>query len=248
MDEIKILFDTLSQEEAEELLREIEVPSDRELSSQIKKRLGLKEKGRIKLFTTKFILPAAALCAVIASAIVFNINSAKRPETTTLPSVSYTQPASPVENPLMVAISSGDEGLIENLLTLPGLISQETLDFAMNFSDILSYRTLHEIALSAKESLGSTGLDALVESALFGDSKRALEELKKREGMLMTPFEKLAFFFAVAFCNSEVVDEFVSKGYDVNTTDRQGNSIYAIAEKYGNEENMQYAVSRGIDS
>ena len=248
MDEMEMLFSSLSPEEMEELIREIDAPCDKELSSRIKSRLGIKGKGKLKLFTPKRILPVAAvLCAVIASAVAFTLSNTNNPEVTA-PASETTIVVSPVDNPLMLAISSGDDSLVAKLLSLPGLISKETLGFAMNFSDLLSYETLHEIALSAKEALGSTGLDSLVESALFGDSERALEELKKREGMLMTPLEKLAFFFAVAFCDSEVVDEFVSMGYDVNSRDSKGNSIYAIAEKYGNEDNMKYAIEKGISN
>lgn len=249
MDEMEILFDSLNAEEMEELIKNIDIPQNEELSAQIKERLNITKKKSTVFFTPKFIIPmAAALCAVIASAVAFTLQVSKKPEITAPTTTAYTEPAVPLENPLMLAISSGDEGLITSLLTLPELVSQETLGFAMNFSNLLSYETLHEIALSVKENLGSTGLDTLVESTVFGDSQRALEELRKRDGILMTPLERLAFFFAVAFCDSEVVDEFVRMGYDINSTDSQGNSIYAIAKKYGNQENVQYAISKGIIS
>ena len=248
MDEMNILFDELSAEELEQLICAIEVPEDKELSERIRNQLGINKKAKIISIPKRYIASvAAAVCFLIASLTVFAVRTQKVPEAvTTENATTVTQASAPAENPLMVAISIGDEDLIAKLLSLPSLISQETLEFALNFSNLLSYDTLHEIALSARETLGSTGLDSLLESSIFGDSKKALEELKKRDQLLMTPFEKLAFFFAVAFCDSEVVDEFINKGYDINFKDAQGNSIYAIAEKYSNEENMQYAISKGI--
>lgn len=250
MDEMEMLFSELSAEELDELLKNIEVPEDKELSENIAHRLGVTKKAKIINLPAKYIVSvAASVCFLIASLVIFAVRTHKPPEAT-LPSETsaITQAVPPAENPLMVAISIGDEDLISKLLTLPGLISQEALEFALNLSELLSYDTLHQIALSVQKNLGSTGLDGLLESSIFGDSQRALEELRKRDKLLMTPFEKLAFFFAVAFCDSEVVDEFINKGYDINFRDAQGNSIYAIAEKYGNEENMQYAVSKGITS
>ncbi len=249
MDEMEMLFSELSPQELDELLTNIDIPEDKALSERIGNRLGVTKKANIINLPARYIVSvAAAVCFLIASLTVFTVRTNKSPEAA-IPSdttSTVTQVSAPAENPLMVAISTGDEDLITRLLSLPGLISREALEFALNLSEHLSYDTLHQIALSVKENLGSTGLDGLLESSIFGDSQRALEELRKRDKLLMTPFEKLAFFFAVAFCDSEVVDEFISKGYDINFKDAQGNSIYAIAEKYGNEENMQYAISKGI--
>lgn len=248
MDEMEMLFSCLDEKEADGLLKGIEAEENPAFAQSVKNRLGITEskKARVVSFPVRKILPvAAAFILVVALAVTFGLtrNGVQTAPTTTAPTT--TQPA-PTENPLMVAISSGNEELIPKLLSLPGLITQETLDFALNFANLLSYDTLHEIAMSVRESLGTTGLDGLVEAALLGDSQKVLDELKKRDQMLMTPFEKLAFFFAVAFCDSEAVDEFVKCGYDINEKDASGNSIYAIAEKYGNTDTMQYALSKGI--
>ena len=247
MDDMEKLFSCLDEKEADELIKKISAEENPAFAASVKNRLGITESKKAKVipFPAKRIIPvAAAFILVIALAVTFGLTRDKVPTATTA-APTTTQPA-PVENPLMIAISSGNEELIPRLLSLPGLISQETLDFALNFSNLLSYDTIHEIALSVRESLGTTGLDSLIESALFGDSQKVLEELHKRDEMLMTPFEKLAFFFSVAFCDSEVVDEFIRCGYDINEKDASGNSIYAIAEKYGNTDNMQYALSKGI--
>lgn len=248
MDEMEMLFSCLDEKEADGLLKGIEAEENPAFAQSVKNRLGITEskKARVVSFPVRKILPvAAAFILVVALAVTFGLTrkGVQTAPTTTAPTT--TQPA-PTENPLMVAISSGNEELIPKLLSLPGLITQETLDFALNFANLLSYDTLHEIAMSVRENLGTTGLDGLVEAALLGDSQKVLDELKKRDQMLMTPFEKLAFFFAVAFCDSEAVDEFVKCGYDINEKDASGNSIYAIAEKYGNTDTMQYALSKGI--
>ncbi len=248
MDDMELLFSCLDEKEAELLLKDIDEPSDKELSLAIKKRIGINEKSNIKAFPLKTLLPfAAAFIFVLTFAVTFVIKNdsfpAKQP--TTLP-VTTEQP--PEDNPLMVAISTGNDDIIQKLLSVPGVITKETLDFALNFSNLLSYDTIHEIALSVRDSLGATGLDGLVEAALMGDSQKVITELDNRKEMAMTPFEKLAFFFSVAFCNSETVEKFVNRGYNINMKDSSGNSIYAIAEKYGNESTMNYAISMGITS
>lgn len=249
MDEMEMLFSLLNEEEADMLLSSIEEPCDPELSRKIKQRMGIKDKkAEIRAFPVKKILPfAAVLCVVLICAVAFAVKG-RMPHTVQPTQPPSTTQAAPAENPLMAAISTGDEDIIQKLLSVPGVITRETMDFALNLSNRLSYNTLHQIAVSVRESLGSTGLDTLVESALLGDSQKALQELKTREEMTMTPFEKLAFFFAVAFCDREVVEEFVARGYDINIKDASGNSIYAIAEKYGNEDTKQFAVSQGITS
>lgn len=249
MDEMEKLFSCLSEQELSLLLKNVDEPQNSELGAAIKNRIGIKEQTKIKAFPFKTILPfAAVFCVVFAFALTLGLKNHILPLPTEPTAVPTTTQQPPEDNPLMTAISNGNDDIIQKLLSVPGVITKETLDFALNFSNLLSYDTLHQIALTVRESLGSTGLDGLVESALLGDSEKVIKELSTREKMTMTPFEKLAFFFCVAFCDSETVDEFVSRGYDINTKDASGNSIYAIAEKYGNEDTKQYAVSKGITS
>ena len=120
------------------------------------------------------------------------------------------------------------------------------LNYAVNCTSFLSYTVIKEIAAAVKNVFGSTGLDPLLENTLIGNSEKALEELEKCDKMLMTPNEKLAFFFSVAFCDSDVVEAFCEKGADLSSTDAAGNSVLQIAEKYGNAENEKYARDQGI--
>lgn len=248
MDEMEMLFFCPDEQETDLLLKNIEEPENPVLSQAIKNRIGIEEKAEIKSFPLKKILPFAAMfIIVLGCALTFGTKTPLITTTVATTEATTTQQP-PQTNPLMEAISTGNDDIIPTLLSLPGLITKETLDFALNFTNRLSYNTIHDIAVSVRESLGSTGLDGLVEKALLGDSTGVIQELSLREEMTMSPFEKLAFFFSVAFCDREVVEAFVNRGYDIHATDASGNSIYAIAEKYGNEDTMEYAVSMGITS
>lgn len=249
MDEMEILFSCLDEEELEYLLKDIDPPADKELSRRVKNRLGIEEDTKIRYFPIKTLLPfAAVFIAFLAFAVTFIVNNDLFPSVQPSTSAVTATEQPPEYNPLMQAISTGDDDIIQKLLSVPGVITKETLDFALNFSSLLSYDTLHQLAVSVRDSLGATGLDGLVEAALMGDSQKVITELDTRKEMTMNPFEKLAFFFSVAFCDSETVEKFVSRGYDINMKDASGNSIYAVAEKYGNEDTMQYAISKGITS
>ncbi len=248
MDDMEMLFSCLDEEEAELLLKDIDIPADPQLSSAIKTRLGIEEKRKSLSLSLKKVLPFAAVFFItFALALSLGIKNRLIPPTEHTTAEATTQKP-PEDNPLMVAISTGDDDIIQKLLSVPGVITKETLDFALNLSNSLSYNTIHEIALQVRDTLGSTGLDGLVEGALLGDSQKVITELDTRTEMTMTPFERLAFFFSVAFCDSETVEKFISRGYDINTKDASGNSIYAIAEKYGNEDTKNYALSMGITS
>ena len=246
MDELELLFADLNEEEAELLLKNIEIPVDPELSSALKRRLDINERAEIIRLQLLKILPVAAVFALVIGLTV-SLGIKNKRITTAQPTVTVTEQP-PEDNPLMVAISTGNDDIIQKLLSVPGVITKETLDFALNLSNGLSYNTIHQIALRVLETLGSTGLDSLVEGALLGDSEKVITELDTRDKMTRTPFEKLAFFFTVAFCDSEAVEKFIECGYDINMKDASGNSIYAIAEKYGNEDTKNYALSMGITS
>ncbi len=246
MDELDILLADFDESQMSGLLENVEVEIDEDLSSKIKAQViptlfeEEKEK-KIRLFTPRRIFMAAAsLVAVISAAValvMYYEPSEVAPVTTQAPTVSTTANADPTLNPLMLAISKGDESLIDMLVSNTVLVTKDVLQFALDCADAISYESIQKIASATVETLGSTGLDALLESTLLGDSKRALEELEKRENMLMTPLEKLSFFFSVAFCDSEVVRGFLNKGYSADITREDGKTVYEIAEEYGNGEN-----------
>lgn len=250
MTEIENLLFELSAEDTEELIDGIDVSIDSEDEKKIAalafKKAGLKKPLKKRTVAFRLIAAAACLCIVSVGAF-FGVKtfSKPEPESTTVPITTSLSSAG--EKALMLAISNGDEGLIEKLLKSGVLVSREILDYAVECTSFLSYNVISDIAQAVEDVFGTTGLDPLLESTLIGNSKKALEELQKRDGILMTPSEKLAFFFSVAFCDSDVVDAFKEKGADLSATDAAGNNILQIAEKYGNEQNVEYAKEQGIE-
>ncbi len=239
---------SLSAEDMETLLEDIDVSVGEKDAEQVKrlsfKKTGLKPLGERKIVFLRAAALAACFCAVVIGAFVA-ANNFQKPQPQPESSTSSTASSSG-EKALMLAISNGDEGLIETLLKSGVLASRDILDYAIDCTSFLSYDVISEIAQSVEEVFGSTGLDPLLESTLIGNSQKALQELENRENILMTPTEKLAFFFAVAFCDSDVVESFCEKGADISATDAAGNNIFQIAQKYGNDDNLSFAAEHGV--
>ena len=233
--EFENLFGSLSPQELGELLEKTETSAPeaelKKLRSLSFKKAGLKEPKKGKIISFKVLALAACLCAVLLCTF-WGVRNFSKPDTVSQPETTDRTVSAGENNPLMLAISKGDEGLIEKLLKSGVLVSRDILNYAVGCTSFLSYNIISEIAKATEEVFGSTGLDPLLESTLIGNSKKALEELKNRDGILMTPSEKLAFFFSAAFCNA---------------TDAAGNNILGIAEKYGNSENVEYAHEKGLN-
>ena len=247
MTDFNDVFSFLSPEDLGLLLENEEVSIEKEDSGRIaalafEKAEIKRERKKTAVFVR--VLAAAACLCLVSCAAVFGVRYFSKPQTEP---VSTTLAASPGEKALMLAISNGDEGLIEKLLKSGVLVSRDILDYAVDCTSFLSYNVISELAQAVEEVFGSTGLDPLLESTLVGNSKKALEELRKKNGILMTTSEKLAFFFSAAFCSSDVVEAFKEKGADISATDAAGNNILQIAEKYGNSENVRYAHEQGIN-
>lgn len=248
MDELELILADFDESQMSELLNDIEAETDIDLSERIKAQvipaIDKESEKKIRFFTPRRIfMLAASFVAVVCTAIAINMYykpaevELTTTETTRASTSDYTVKA---ENPLMLAISSGNDSLIDILINNTLFLTNEVLNFAIECADSISYESIQKIASATLETLGETGLDGLLESTLLGDSKRALEELKKRENMLMTPMERLSFFFSVAFCDSEVVKEFINRGYDSGITNERGETLFQIAREYGNEENAEY--------
>lgn len=117
-----------------------------------------------------------------------------------------TQPTTQADssNPLFSAITAGNEKLIEQLIANSLLISQDVLKFAVEYADKISYDSIRKIAEEVKNKYGSTGLDPILDGAIFGDFKSVEEKLRGKDESEMTPAEKLALFFITTF-SGEVV-------------------------------------------
>lgn len=246
MDELDLFFLDMDAQQMSLLLENKDVTADEELSRRIKNKTlpDFDKKEKTVFITMKRILAVAACFCISVAASYFGTSYYKEATAVTAQPTTVTTEAA--SSPLMAAIASGNEDIIVSLLKSSTDLGKEIVEYAISYIDTLSYSVIHTITQTVYNTAGTTGLDSLLEGAILGDSKRVLEELKSRQKLLMTPGERLAFFFSVAFCDSEVVDSFVEKGYDVNTTDSKGDSIYEIAEKNGNEENQNYALSKGV--
>lgn len=248
--EFENLFGSLSPQELGELLEKTETSAPeaelKKLRSLSFKKAGLKEPKKGKIISFKVLALAVCLCAVLLCTF-WGVRNFSKPDTVSQPETTDRTVSAGENNPLMLAISKGDEGLIEKLLKSKTLVNRDVLNYAVNCTSFLSYTVINEIAKAVESAFGSTGLDPLLESTLIGNSQKALEELQKKDKMLMTPTERLAFFFSVAFCNSDVVKAFCEKGADISSTDAAGNSVLQIAQKYGNTQNADYARQQGIN-
>ena len=186
----------------------------------------------------KIIPMAVALVAVIAG-VILAVNELAVPKyektTTTAPATLQNS-----GDPILSAIISGHEKLIESLITNSLLLSQDIATFAIENAGKLSYETIRHITEAVNEKFGTTGLDSLLESAILGDSQKVMDELEDKDKMEMTPSERLAFFFSAAFGNSQVIEEFIEKGFDASLKDSSGKTIFDIAGIYGNDEILKW--------
>ena len=93
-----------------------------------------------------------------------------------------TQPTTQTDpfNPLFSAITAGNEKLIEQLITNSLLLSQDVLKFAVEYADKISYDSIRRIAEEVRSKYGSTGLDPLLEDAIFGDFQSVKDKLKDK--------------------------------------------------------------------
>ena len=122
--------------------------------------------------------------------------SAQKQQTTT---TTTTQATTQLYNPLLSAIMAGNEKLIEEFIANTLLLSQDVLKFAVEYADRISYDSLRRMAEEVKNKYGSTGLDPILEGAIFGDFESVKNKLKDKDESEMTPAEKLAYFFATTF-------------------------------------------------
>ena len=145
----------------------------------------------------KTLVAMVTLVGVITIAVIAfdRINTAKQETTTT----TTTQPTTQAYDPLLSAIMAGNEKLIEELISNSILISQDILKYAVEYADKISYDSIRSIAEEVKKKYGSTGLEPILEGAIFGDFQSVMDKLREKDESEMTPAEKLAYFFATNF-------------------------------------------------
>lgn len=185
----------------------------------------------------KIIPMAIALVLIITVGVIAadRLSHRNQGHTTTVPTTTEKP-----SDPLLSAILSGNDKLIESLITNSLMLTEDIAEFAVQNAGKLSYETVRRIAEAVNERYGTTGLDALLEGAILGDSQKVMDELEGKDKMEMTPSERLAFFFSGAFGNSRVIEEFIEKGFDTAIKDSSGKTIFDIAGIYGNDDILNW--------
>lgn len=182
-------------EEKTEAEAESELPYEEEEEEQPSKIVPVKSSGFGRVFKT--LVAMVTLVAVITVGVIaYDKLSVPKyvPPTTTAPTTQVNN-----FNPLFSAITAGNEKLIEELIANSLLLSQEVLKFAVESADKISYDSIRRLAEEVRNKYGSTGLDPLLEGAIFGDFQSVEEKLKDKDESEMTPSEKLAWFFITNF-------------------------------------------------
>ncbi len=151
--------------------------------------------GRVLKTSVSMVLLVAVITVGV---IAFDRLGATKQETTT---TTTTQPTTQQEpyNPLLSAIISGNESLIESLIGNSLLLTQDVLQFAIESADKISYDSIRRIAEEVRNKYGSTGLDPILEGAILGNPQDVIDKLKDKDEKDMTPAEKLAYFFIETF-------------------------------------------------
>ena len=233
------------------LLEKYDVQTDPKQLSAIKekafKEAGLeKEKKRTKVHFFRIAVSAAAVGIVLLAAVITLIFASDKPQTQ-LPQTSASEPSQGIDtNSLMTAISRGDDSLVGSLLDNGVLVNEDVLSYAMKNVKRLSFGSIRDLAKAVKEKFGTTGLDPLLENAVLGNSEEVITLLNNKE-TLTSLSDRLAYFFSAAFCSSDTLKLFNEKGIDIRTTDENGDTVYEIAKKYGNEDNERYALDTGAE-
>lgn len=230
-----------AQEESfdEEFSEDLEEATQDDFSQEAAESI-VEEQATVHLGKTGRMFKIAAMAVALVLVITGVVIAADRFSTSKYEETTTTVQTTVSSDPVLSAILSGNEKLIESLIENSLLLTQDIVSFAVESADKLSYETIRHITEAVNEKFGSTGLDSLLEGAILGDVQQVMDELKNRDEMEMTPSERLAFFFSGAFGNSEVIEEFIEKGFDASIKDSSGKTIFDIAGLYGNEDILSW--------
>ena len=186
----EIQYSAEDDEETEEDFAE-----DSEVEAEAFSETVNRKRKRVGRVRKTFVAMVAFMAVIVVAVVAYNkLSVPKYVPPTTQPT---TQTSS--FNPLRDAISAGNQKLIEELITNSLLLSQDVLKFAVESADKISYDSIRRIAEEVKNKYGSTGLDPILEGAIFGDFQSVEEKLKNKDESEMTPAEKLALFFITTF-------------------------------------------------
>jgi DNA-directed RNA polymerase specialized sigma24 family protein len=162
-------------------------------------RVIVREKRSPFARVLKTVVSMVLLVSVITVGVIVvdRFSDANKVVTTTTTTQPTTQPEP--YNPLLSAIISGNESLIESLIGNSLLLTQDVLKFAIESADKISYDSIRRIAEEVRNKYGSTGLDPILDGAIFGNPQDVIDKLKDKDEKDMTPAERLAYYFVEAF-------------------------------------------------
>ena len=186
-------------EEVEEAIEDFAEESDEEAESEEITEPPKKKRRRFGR-VLKTLVVIVSIVSVIAAAVVAyeKLSVPKYVPPTTQTTIQPTTQAGSF-NPLFSAITAGNQKLIEELITNSLLLTDDILRFALENADKISYDSIRRIAEEVRNKYGSTGLEPILEGAIFGDFQTVKDELKNKDESEMTPAEKLAKFFVTTF-------------------------------------------------
>lgn len=241
-------FAELNAQDMSLLIEKYSCPTDPKQISAIKEKTfekaGLEKKKKQAGVTLKrFVACAAAIGIVVLAAVLTVALSKNNIQVEPTVTAASTTASGTEVNPLLTAISKGDDSLVGSLLRNSVFVREDTLRYAMKHKNLLSYRSIRDIAKAVKEKFGTTGLDPLVENAVLGNSDEVVSLLNQKESVGGLN-DTIAYFFSAAFCSSDTLRLFNEKGMEIGATDENGDTVYVIAKKYGNKENQNYALNR----
>ncbi len=177
-------------------VEEYEEP-DKEAQDEPATEIVNKKSGGFRRAVKTLVAMVILLAVITVGIIAFDRLSVPEyvPPTTKATTQATTEPF----NPLLSAITEGNEKLVEELIENSLLLTDEVLRFAVESADKISYDSIRRIAEEVRSKYGSTGLDPILDSAIFGDFKSVEERIKNKDESELTSAEKLAKFFYETF-------------------------------------------------
>lgn len=155
-------------------------------------------------------------------------------------------------------IEKAEDDVVKHLLSLPGNpVNKKTHDsriylhWAAYAGQTNVVKHLLEQGSSAT-ALDSHGYTPLAFAANAGQKNSAIYEAFEKYGVNLTEEKteqgaNLMLLVAPALSNKEELNYFINKGFDVSSTDNDGNGIFNYAVKKGNIDFLKLLVAEGVD-
>jgi ankyrin repeat protein len=144
------------------------------------------------------------------------------------------------------------ENNIDNMITMllkhGAKIRPITLKAAMwgnNSDDNDKYKIVKRILGGLIKSGNKSGLNAIVEAAILGNSTKVDELIKDKE--MSKDDEQQILFYTAAFGKVETMKLLKNKDVDLKKRDKRNNTSLIVASRYGNLEMVKYLMDNGLN-